>query len=117
MSVDRRRSARVVVNCEMAIKLDGETFNCQVRNIAGTGVLARVHAGNTLRLNELEEVGCWLEYQGKGFEAWCRVVRVTGWDVALLFLDLGKEQMSFLEEITKESPQDQRELESSYLFE
>lgn len=103
MSVDRRKSARVTVNCEMAIKLDGEYFSCQVRNIAGTGVLARVQTGDGLRLAELGEVVCWLEHQGNGFEAWCRVVRVAGGDVALLFLDLGTEQMSFLEGITEEN--------------
>lgn len=103
MEIERRVHVRVKVNCEMAMVLDGEYFSCQARNIASRGILARVQSGDVSILEETAEVACWLEYNGRNFEAKCRVLRIVGRDVALIFLDLRADQVSFVQDMIEEN--------------
>ncbi len=101
--MERRRHARVNFSCEMALMVEGEYLSCQARNVAVKGVLTRVQCGDMSVLQESATVACWLEYNGQNFEANCKVIRIVGKDVALMFLDLNVDQADFIKELITEN--------------
>lgn len=99
MSEERRRHARITFDCEMAIEINGEFYSCALRNISESGALAQVKSGDISQLKLQDEGMCFFDYQNHAFEGNCRVARVAGNSLAILFWGLDVSQGFFIREL------------------
>ena len=80
----------------MAITAGSDYYSCQICNVAEGGVLVQFTAGESVDLQENDEVVCWIEFLDKSFEANCWVARQSGSYMALRFCELGEDQLFFI---------------------
>lgn len=102
MSEERRKHARITFDCEMAIEIKGGFYSCSLRNLSESGALAQINSGDPSILHTGDEGTCFFDYKNQAFEGQCRVIRVAGSTVALLFWAMDVDQAFFIRKIVDE---------------
>ncbi len=102
MSEERRKHVRITFDCEMAIEIKGGFYSCSLRNISESGAMAQINSGDISVLATGDEGTCFFDYKNRSFEGRCRVMRVAGSTVALLFWAMDVDQAFFIRNIINE---------------
>ncbi|NIB42939.1 PilZ domain-containing protein [Pseudomaricurvus alkylphenolicus] len=96
---ERRRHARLSIDCEVALQIKEEFIPCRASNIAAGGVLVQLSDDIPAILQLGDQGSCWMDFGDEHLEAAFRIARMAGRYLALRFIDLQQPQQEFLEQL------------------